>query len=76
MKAIYIEIAGEAGVGKSTIAHRLGNILKLHGMDVTILDDQFDDSKLTLEQIDTNLASIGADGKVIIRCKQLTRRCL
>lgn len=73
MKDIYIEIAGTAGVGKTTIAHKIGRILKSHGMNVTVLDDQYDDSKVTDEAIERNLGAIGKKGRVIIRSKQLQR---
>lgn len=75
MKTVYVEIAGECGTGKTTIAHALKNVLKSHGMSVTVLDDEFNDDAVTPEKIDRNLSAIGHKGSVIIRSRQLSRKC-
>jgi uridine kinase len=76
MKHINIEIAGECGTGKTTIAHTIGNILKANGMKVIVLDDEFNDAAITPENLNRNLKAIGTNGEVTIRCRQVMRKCL
>jgi len=78
MKNIYIniEIAGTAGVGKTTIARKIGKILKSHGMSVVIYDGEYSLVEATDKELDRNLDAIGANGEVVIRSRQVMREVL
>ena len=73
---INIEIAGECGTGKTTLANKIGAILKEYGMTVSILDIDEYGLNSTPEEIDRNLKAIGENGECEIRCRQLLRRVL
>lgn len=71
---IKIDICGQAGTGKTTIAHKIGRILKKEGFDVSIIDDIWDDySNYTEENIDRNLKSMATKTEVVIESVQIKR---
>ena len=48
MKKLFISIAGQAGTGKSCVAHLIKSVLMDHGIGATVNDD--DDSNFSWEE--------------------------
>lgn len=67
---IKIQVCGFCATGKTTIAGKIGSILKREGFDVKLIDD---DEGYTIEEIERNLKALAPNVDVIIETQQLCR---
>ena len=68
---IVIYVAGEAGTGKTTIAHLIGRALHDHGIQASIIDP--DDVHLTIPQMLARLEGMRGRLEAVIQVRQLQR---
>jgi len=73
MKEIKIIVMGEVGMGKTTIANQITNILRCGGLDVDLMDD--DNPRLPLKECSKRIANMVIDGNlhITVETKQLGR---
>ena len=74
---VYVKILGECGTGKTTIAVKLGRMLKQMGIPTDVLEyDASYQDDITEEAIDRNLKALSSKVAVVILTEQVKRHVL
>lgn len=71
---VQIRISGVAGSGKTTLACKIGRLLKKHGIEVDVweYDDSYDDN-ISEVQLQENMERLSKKVKVTIQTEQVKR---
>lgn len=66
MNELYVLVSGDVKVGKSSVAHLIGNVLSQHGIQVTVADDDLQ-HVMTEGRIEEGLRVISDKTRVFVR---------
>jgi thymidylate kinase len=76
-KTVFIRIAGIAGAGKTTLAVKIGRVLKDLGIECEVYDwDASHVEDISDKRVDENLTALASRVHVVIQTEQMKRHVM